>query len=42
MSFADPVVFTIDDDAGVRAAVGRLLKSVGLRAEGFAAAHEFL
>jgi RNA polymerase sigma factor (sigma-70 family) len=36
------VVFIIDDDAGVRAAMQRLLKSVGLRAETFAAAQEFL
>jgi FixJ family two-component response regulator len=42
MSFADPVVFIIDDDAGVRAAMGRLLKSVGLKSEGFAAAQDFL
>jgi FixJ family two-component response regulator len=42
MSSADPVVFIIDDDAGVRAAMGRLLKSVGLKSEGFAAAHDFL
>jgi FixJ family two-component response regulator len=42
MSFADPVVFIIDDDAGVRAAMGRLLKSVGLKSEGFAAANDFL
>ena len=42
MSSADPVVFIIDDDAGVRAAMGRLLKSVGLRSEGFAAAQDFL
>jgi RNA polymerase sigma factor (sigma-70 family) len=36
------VVFIIDDDAGVRSAMQRLLKSVGLRAETFAAAQEFL
>jgi len=37
-----PVVFIIDDDAGVRSAMQRLLKSVGLRAEVFAAAQDFL
>jgi len=42
MSSAAPVVFIIDDDAGVRAAMQRLLKSVGLKAEAFAAAQEFL
>jgi FixJ family two-component response regulator len=36
------VVFVIDDDAGVRAAMQRLLKSVGLRSEAFAAAQDFL
>ena len=42
MNSAAPVVFIIDDDAGVRAAMQRLLKSVGLRAEAFAAAQDFL
>jgi RNA polymerase sigma factor (sigma-70 family) len=42
MSSAVPVVFIIDDDAGVRAAMQRLLKSVGLRSEAFAAAQDFL
>jgi RNA polymerase sigma factor (sigma-70 family) len=42
MTAAAPVVFIIDDDAGVRAAMQRLLKSVGLRAETFAAAQDFL
>jgi FixJ family two-component response regulator len=36
------VVFIIDDDAGVRSAMQRLLKSVGLRSEAFAAANDFL
>jgi FixJ family two-component response regulator len=42
MSFASPVVFIVDDDAGVRTAMQRLLKSVGLRSEAFAAAQDFL
>jgi FixJ family two-component response regulator len=37
-----PTVFVIDDDAGVRAAIQGLLKSVGLRSESFGAAQEFL
>jgi len=35
-------VFIIDDDAGVRAAIEGLLKSVGLRSECFATPQEFL
>jgi signal transduction histidine kinase/CheY-like chemotaxis protein len=35
-------VFVIDDDADVRASIGGLLKSVGLRAETFTSAQEFL
>jgi FixJ family two-component response regulator len=42
MSSATPVVFIIDDDAGVRTAMQRLLKSVGLRSEAFAGANDFL
>ena len=42
MSSAEPLVFVIDDDAGVRTSIQRLLKSVGLRADGFAAAQDFL
>jgi FixJ family two-component response regulator len=37
-----PSVFIIDDDAGVRAAIQGLLKSVGLRSEAFATPQEFL
>jgi RNA polymerase sigma factor (sigma-70 family) len=36
------VIFIIDDDPGVRAATQRVLKSVGLRSEGFATAQDFL
>jgi FixJ family two-component response regulator len=37
-----PMVFVIDDDAGVRASIQGLLKSVGLRSDTFGTAHEFL
>ena len=37
-----PIVFIIDDDAGVRASIQGLLKSVNLRSEAFATAEEFL
>jgi FixJ family two-component response regulator len=39
---AAPVVFVIDDDALVRAAIQGMLKSVGLRSETFATPQEFL
>ena len=38
----DVTVFIIDDDARMRAAMQRLLKSVGLRTESFATPEEFL
>jgi FixJ family two-component response regulator len=38
----NPMVFIVDDDANVRAAIQGLLKSVGLRSEAFATAQEFL
>lgn len=37
-----PTVFIIDDDAGVRAAIQGLVKTVGLRAETFATPQDFL
>jgi FixJ family two-component response regulator len=37
-----PTVFVIDDDAGVRASIHGLLKSVGLRSETFGAPQDFL
>ena len=37
-----PTVFVIDDDAGVRASIQGLLKSVSLRSETFGTAEEFL
>jgi FixJ family two-component response regulator len=43
MSVADEaIVFIIDDDARMRAAMERLLKSVGLHAEAFSTPQEFL
>ena len=39
---SSPSVFIIDDDAGVRASIQGLLKSVGLRSEAFATPNEFL
>ena len=39
---SSPSVFIIDDDAGVRAAIQGLLKSVGLRSEAFATPQDFL
>ena len=36
------LVFVVDDDPSVRGALGRFLKSVGLRVETFASAQEFL
>jgi FixJ family two-component response regulator len=42
MTEAAPIVYVIDDDASVRTALGRLLKSDGLRALSFASAEEFL
>ena len=38
----DATVFIIDDDAHIRAAIQRLLKSVGLHAESFAMPQDFL
>jgi len=39
---SNPSVFIVDDDAGVRASIQGLLKSVGLRSEAFATPNEFL
>ena len=38
----DPVVYVIDDDASVRKAVSRVLRSAGLAVEALASAEEFL
>jgi FixJ family two-component response regulator len=42
MNESDAVVFVIDDDESVREALRSLIRSVGLRAETFASAHDFL
>jgi FixJ family two-component response regulator len=43
MSVGDvPTVFIIDDDSGVRESIRDLVESVGLRAESFATAQQFL
>ena len=42
MSDVDSIVFVIDDDESVREALKSLIRSVGLRVETFASAHEFL
>jgi FixJ family two-component response regulator len=39
---AVPIVFIVDDDAGMRQAVQDLVESVGLRAESFSTGEEFL
>src|SRR5260370_1012593 len=41
-SSASATVFVIDDDPEMRAAMQRLLKTVGLHAEAFASAKDFL
>ncbi|HLZ51287.1 MAG TPA: response regulator transcription factor [Candidatus Acidoferrum sp.] len=41
-SEAFPTVFVVDDDRGMRQAIQDLVESVGLRAESFASAEEFL
>ena len=41
-SDTQPVVFVVDDDESIRKGLGSLLRSVGLRAEAFATAPEFL
>ena len=42
MPETQPIVFVVDDDASVREALGRLIRSAGLRVEAFASAEEFL
>ena len=41
-SAAVPTVFIVDDDRGMRQAIQDLVESVGLRAEAFATAQDFL
>lgn len=42
MSLRDEIVYVVDDDAGVREALGDLLESLDWRAETFAAAADYL
>jgi FixJ family two-component response regulator len=42
MSETDSMVFVVDDDAPMRESLKNLIRSVGLRVELFASAHEFL
>ena len=42
MNPQEPVVFAIDDDASMREALSRLFRSIGMRAQIFASAQDFL
>ena len=42
MNDQEPIVYVIDDDTAIREALGGLLRSVGLRMEGFGLPREFL
>lgn len=42
MKEADPIVFVIDDDALIRDGIKSLIRSIGLRAETFASARDFM
>jgi len=42
MKAAEPIVFVVDDDASVCKALDRLIRSVGLKAETFPSAKDFL
>ena len=42
MNPEEPIVFAVDDDASIRDALSRLFRSVGMRAQIFASAEEFL
>jgi FixJ family two-component response regulator len=42
MSDADPIVFVVDDDPSIRAALASFLRSAGLSVETFRSAREFL
>src|ERR1700679_2212323 len=42
MKEPDPIVFVIDDDALIRDGIQSLIRSVGLRVETFASAHDFM
>ena len=42
MNPEEPIVFAVDDDVSMREALSRLFRSIGMRAEIFASAEEFL
>jgi len=42
MAKSDPIIFVVDDDAAVRHSTEMLIRSMGLRAESFSSAAEFL
>ena len=42
MSEASPTVFVVDDDAAMRKSIGFLVESIGLEAEAYASAQEFM
>ena len=42
MNPEEPIVFAIDDDAAMREALSRLFRSIGMRAQIFASAQDFL
>lgn len=42
MNVEEPMVFAIDDDASMREALARLFRSIGMRAQIFASAQDFL
>ena len=42
MTEKEPIVFVIDDDEGIRVALARLLRSVGLKVQCFGSTQEFL
>jgi FixJ family two-component response regulator len=42
MTEEEPIVFIVDDDAAIRSALDRLLRSVGLKVQCFASTQEFL
>jgi FixJ family two-component response regulator len=42
MTIEGPIVFVVDDDPSMRPAMESLIRSVGLRVQSFASAHDFL
>src|SRR5215468_5790756 len=42
MNQEEPIVFAVDDDASMREALSRLFRSIGMRAQIFASAQDFL